>query len=137
MLLRYPTIAEIAEFAELRPEQVRECLIAFRQPLSLDQPMGQDDEVDFLEILPADIASPDEYLDEGFLRQELANCLITLKPMQKQVLMFRFGLGSADKLTTKQIAQRLNIKESKVKTVQNRAIKVLHGSQTQMREYLA
>lgn len=56
--------------------------------------------------------------------------------MQKHVLMFRFGLDSVDKLTTKQIAQRLNIKESKVKTVQNRAIKVLHGSQPQMREYL-
>ncbi|BBD62810.1 sigma-70 (plasmid) [Nostoc sp. HK-01] len=137
ILGRYSTIAEIAAFAELRPDQVRECLIAFRQPLSLDRPMGQEDEVDFLEILPADIASPDEYLDEGFLRQELANSLITLKPMQRQVLMFRFGLGSVDKLTTKQIAQRLNIKESKVKTVQNRAIKVLHGSQPQMREYLA
>ncbi|MBD2683516.1 MULTISPECIES: sigma-70 domain-containing protein [Nostoc] len=137
MLGRYPTIVEIAEIAELSPDQVRECLIAFRQPLSLDRPMGQEDEVDFLEILPADTTSPDEYLDEGFLRQDLANSLITLKPLQKQVLMFRFGLGSVDKLTTKQIAQRLNIKESKMKTVQNRAIKVLHRKQPQMREYLA
>ncbi|MBD2496702.1 RpoD/SigA family RNA polymerase sigma factor [Nostoc sp. FACHB-280] len=136
MLGRYPTIAEIAETVELQPMQVRECLIAFRQPLSLDRPMGQEDEVNFLEILPADSTSPDEYLDEGFLRQELANSLITLKPIQKQVLMFRFGLGSVDKLTTKQIAQKLNIKESKVRTAQNRAIKVLHGSQSQMREYL-
>ncbi|WP_313932041.1 MULTISPECIES: sigma-70 domain-containing protein [Nostoc] len=40
MLGRYPTIAEIAEIAELQPMQVRECLIAFRQPLSLDRPMG-------------------------------------------------------------------------------------------------
>ncbi|WP_242063075.1 sigma factor-like helix-turn-helix DNA-binding protein [Nostoc sp. FACHB-145] len=57
--------------------------------------------------------------------------------MQKQVLMFRFGLGSVDKLTTKQIAQRLNIKESKVGAVQRQAIKVLHRKQPQMREYLA
>ncbi|MBD2472294.1 RpoD/SigA family RNA polymerase sigma factor [Nostoc sp. FACHB-145] len=137
MLGRYPTIAEIAEFAELRPDQVRECLIAFRQPLSLDRPTGQEEEFDFWEILPADNNCPDEYLDEGFLRQELANCLIALKPMQRQVLMFRFGLGSVDKLTTKQIAQRLNIKESKVKTVQNRAIKLLYSQQQQMKEYLA
>lgn len=137
MLGRYPTIVEIAEFAELRPEQVRECLSAFRQPLSLDRPMGQEDEVDFLEILPGDSTSPDDCLDEGFLRQDLAKSLITLKPMQKQVLMFRFGLGSVDKLTTKQIAQRLNIKESKVRTVQNRALKLLHSQQQQMQEYLA
>ncbi|MBD2683538.1 MULTISPECIES: hypothetical protein [Nostoc] len=52
-------------------------------------------------------------------------------------MMFRFGLGSVDKLTTKQIAQILNIKESKAKTVQNPAIEVLHHSQPQMREYLA
>ncbi|MBD2452391.1 RpoD/SigA family RNA polymerase sigma factor [Nostoc sp. FACHB-152] len=136
MLGRYPTIAEIAEFAQLRPDQVRECLIAFRQPLSLDRPMGQEDEVDFWEILSADSTSPDEYLDEGFLKQDLANCLITLKPMQRQVLMFRFGLGNVGKLTTKQIAQRLNIKQSKVKTVQNRALKLLHSQQQQMQEYL-
>ncbi|BBD63385.1 sigma-70 (plasmid) [Nostoc sp. HK-01] len=136
MLGRYPMIAEIAEFAELRPDQVRECLVAFRQPLSLDRPMGQEDEVDFFDILPMDSTSPDEYLDEGFLRQDLANSLITLKPLQRQVLMFYFGLGSVDKLTKKQIAQKLNIKESKVRSVQTQAIKVLHRKQPQMREYL-
>ncbi|ABA24823.1 Sigma-70 (plasmid) [Trichormus variabilis ATCC 29413] len=137
ILGREPNIAEIAEFAELEPNQVRECLIAFRHPLSLDRPMGQEDEVDFLEILPADGTSPNEYLDEGFLRQDLANCLITLKPLQKQVLMLRFGLGSVDKLSTKQIAERLNIKQAKVGTTQKQAIKVLHRQQPQMREYLA
>lgn len=137
MLGRHPTIAEIAEFAELRPDQVRECLIAFHQPLSLDQPMGQEDEIDFLEILPADSTSPDEYLDEGFLRQDLANCLSALKPLQRQVLTLRFGLGRVGKLSTKQIAERLNIKQAKVGTTQKQAIKVLHRQQQQMREYLA
>ncbi|BAY73402.1 sigma-70 (plasmid) [Trichormus variabilis NIES-23] len=137
ILGREPNIAEIAEFAELEPNQVRECLIAFRQPLSLDTPMGQDEEVDFWEILPSDIASPDEYLDEGLMRQDLANCLLTLKPLQKQVLMLRFGLGRVDKLSTKQIAARLNIKQAKVGTTQKQAIKVLHRQQRQMREYLA
>ncbi|WP_338421251.1 sigma-70 family RNA polymerase sigma factor [Nostoc parmelioides] len=137
MLGRYPTITEIAEFAELRPDQVRECLIAFRQPLSLDTPMGQEEEVDFWEILPSDVASPDEYLDEGLMRQDLANCLLTLKPLQRQVLMLRFGLGSVGKLSTKQIAERLNIKQAKVGTTQKQAIKVLHRQQPQMREYLA
>jgi RNA polymerase nonessential primary-like sigma factor len=137
ILGRYPTIAEIAEFAELRPDQVRECLIAFRQPLSLDTPMRQEEEVDFWEILPSDVASPDEYLDEGLMRQDLANCLLTLKPLQRQVLMLRFGLGSDGKLSTKQIAERLKIKQAKVGTTQKQAIKVLHRQQPQMREYLA
>lgn len=83
--------------------------------------MGQEEEVDFWEILPSDVATPDEYLDEELMRQDLANCLSALKPLQRQVLMFRFGLGSVDKLSTKQIAERLNIKQAKVGTTQKQA----------------
>ncbi|MBD2536925.1 RNA polymerase sigma factor, RpoD/SigA family, partial [Nostoc flagelliforme FACHB-838] len=63
--------------------------------------------------------------------------LATLKPNQRQVLMLQFGLSGEDKLTAKQVAQKLNLSHSKVRSAYGQGIKALQRQQDKIKDYLA
>ncbi|MBD2537120.1 RNA polymerase sigma factor, RpoD/SigA family, partial [Nostoc flagelliforme FACHB-838] len=106
---RTPTIIEIAEAVDASAKQVAECLNAFRPLVSLELGIGEEQENQLQEILPDERISAQEYVALECLRSDLQDLLATLKPNQRQVLMLQFGLSGEDKLTAKQVAQKLNL----------------------------
>lgn len=89
------------------------------------------------EILPDETISAQEYVALESLRSDLQDLLATLKPNQRQVLMSQFWLSGENKLTAKQIVQRLNLSHSKVRSAYGQGIKALRREQDKIKDYLA
>jgi DNA-directed RNA polymerase sigma subunit (sigma70/sigma32) len=119
------------------PKQVSECLNAFRPLVSLELGIGEEQENQLQEILPDERISAQEYVVLECLRSDLQDLLATLKPNQRQVLMLQFGLEGEDKLTAKQVAQKLNLSHSKVRSAHGQGMKALRREQDLIKDYLA
>jgi DNA-directed RNA polymerase sigma subunit (sigma70/sigma32) len=127
----------ITNYFDASPKQVSECLNAFRPLVSLELGIGEEQENQLQEILPDERISAQEYVVLECLRSDLQDLLDTLKPNQRLVLMLQFGLEGEDKLTAKQVAQKLNLSHSKVRSAHGQGIKALRREQDLIKDYLA
>jgi RNA polymerase nonessential primary-like sigma factor len=134
---RQATIAEIAEVLELKPQQVRDCLLQSRQPISLDIKIGSDQKTELVELLEDDGATPDEYATLTCLREDLENWMLELTPQQRQVLRLRYGLKDNQPMTLQQIAEILKLTRERIRQIEHAAIKRLRKCQMGMTGYLA
>lgn len=133
---RLPTIIEIAEALNLQPNQIREYLSASKQPFSLDLKVGDNQDTELKELLADEGISPNEQLTQQLLRQDMDNLLASLKPMQREVLILRFGLKDDQQLSLAQIGQQLNLSRERVRQIQQQAINVLRRQQPSIGQYL-
>jgi RNA polymerase nonessential primary-like sigma factor len=134
---RSATPAEVAEALELEPAQIREYLSLSRQPISLDVRVGDNQDTELSELLEDDGISPDHYLTQELMRQDLQNLLAELTPQQQAVLTLRFGLEDGKELSLAKIGQRLNISRERVRQLEHQAMAHLRRQQGNMVEYLA
>jgi RNA polymerase nonessential primary-like sigma factor len=134
---RSATPAEVAEALELEPSQIREYLSLARQPISLDVRVGDNQDTELSELLEDDGISPDHYLTQELMRQDLHNLLAELTPQQQAVLTLRFGLEDGKELSLAKIGQRLNISRERVRQLEHQAMAHLRRQQGNMVEYLA
>ncbi|MBD2212112.1 RpoD/SigA family RNA polymerase sigma factor [Nostoc linckia FACHB-104] len=134
---RFPTITEIAEALNLQPNQIREYLSASKQPFSLDLKVGDNQDTELNELLADEGISPSEQLTQQLLRQDMENLLASLKPMQRQVLILRFGLEDDQQLSLAQIGQKLNVSRERVRQIQQQAINILRRQQPSIEQYLS
>ena len=88
---RSATPAEIALELELEPAQIREYLSMARQPISLDVRVGDNQDTELSELLEDSGVSPDTFITQELLRQDLANLLAELTPQQREVITLRVG----------------------------------------------
>ncbi|MDZ7959163.1 MAG: RpoD/SigA family RNA polymerase sigma factor [Aulosira sp. DedQUE10] len=134
---RLPTIAEIATALNLQPNQIREYLSASKQPFSLDLKVGDNQDTELNELLADEGISPHEQLTQQLLRQDMDNLLASLKPMQREVLILRFGLKDDQQLSLAQIGQKLNVSRERVRQIQQQAINILRRQQPSIGQYLS
>ncbi|PMB27373.1 RpoD/SigA family RNA polymerase sigma factor [Fischerella thermalis] len=134
---RRPTLTEVAQKLDLKPSQIREYLSLARRTASLDMKVGDNQDTELSELLSDEGISPDEQIAQQLLRQDLSNLLASLKPMQRQVLILRFGLLDEQQLTFAQIGEKLNISRERVRQIQSSAITVLRRQKTDIGQYLS
>jgi RNA polymerase nonessential primary-like sigma factor len=133
---RSATPTEVAQALELEPAQIREYLSLSRQPISLDVRVGDNQDTELSELLEDNGISPDHYLTQELMRQDLHNLLAELTPQQKAVLTLRFGLEDGKELSLAKIGQRLNISRERVRQLEHQAMAHLRRQQGNMMEYL-
>ncbi len=134
---RRPTLTEVAQKLDLKPSQIREYLSLARRTASLDMKVAADQDTQLSELLASEGISPDEQITQQLLHQDLTNLLASLKPMQRQVLILRFGLLGQQELSCAEIAQKLNISKTRVRQIQEQAIKILRRTQSDIGQYLS
>lgn len=134
---RLPTITEIAEALNLQPNQIREYLSISKQPFSLDLKVGDNQDTELNELLADEGVSPNEQLTQQLLRQDMDNLLALLKPVQREVLILRFGLENDQQLSLAQIGQKLNVSRERVRQIQQQAINVLRRQRPDIGQYLS
>jgi RNA polymerase nonessential primary-like sigma factor len=134
---RPATIAEIAAVMDLSPEQIREYYSASRQPFSLDVRVGENQDTELGELLADEGISPSEQITIELLRQDMNNLLASLKPMQRDVLIWRFGLEDDQELSLAQIGLRLNVSRERVRQIQQQAMTILRRQQPELGQYLS
>lgn len=133
---RSATPAEIAGALELETAQIREYLSMARQPISLDVRVGDNQDTELSELLEDESVSPDSYITQELLRQDLKSLLAELTPQQREVLSLRFGLEDGKELSLAKIGQRLNISRERVRQLEHQALNQLRRRRSHISEYI-
>ncbi len=134
---RSATAAEIAAELELEPEQIREFLMMSRQPVSLDLRVGDNQDTELQELLEDDGPSPDVYITQEFLRQDLETLMSDLTPQQREVLSLRYGLQDGHELSLAKVGDRLSLSRERVRQLERQALDHLRRRKANVREYIA
>ena len=134
---RNETPAEIAQILEIEPAQIREYLSMARQPISLDVRVGDNQDTELSELLEDKGISPDLYITQELMRQDLHSLLSELTPQQQTVLTLRFGLEDGKELSLAKIGQRLNISRERVRQLEHQALAHLRRRRSNVEEYIA
>jgi RNA polymerase primary sigma factor len=137
---REPTSAEIAVELDLTPERVEELRGYDRDPVSLDQTVGDDGESmlgDFIEDADAAVAS--DAVSFGFLQQELENVLHSLDARERRVIEMRYGLTDGKPRTLDEIGREFSLSRERIRQIEKTTMaKLRHPSRSQsLREYVS
>ena len=134
-----PTTDEIAERLGIPGERVREILKIAQDPVSLETPIGEEDDShlgDFVE--DTDTPSPSEMASFSLLREQLLNVLSTLTEREKMVLMLRYGLTDGRTHTLEEVGKAFEITRERIRQIEAKALRKLrHPSRSKaLRDYL-
>ena len=133
---RNPNTSEIAQELDLEPAQIREYLSVARQPVSLDVRVGDNNDTELSELLEDNGISPDTYITQESLRQDLQNLLAQLTPQQQEVLSLRFGLRDGKELSLAKVGKILNLSRERVRQLEHQALAQLRKRRSKMVEYV-
>jgi RNA polymerase primary sigma factor len=125
---REPTDEEIALVTELPIEQVSEIRELSRSLPSLDQPVSDDGETAFGDLLPSDRVSPEDEVADTMREQQVASIVATLPEDQRKVIELRFGLSGDEPRTVRQIGAELGITPKKASELEELALRKLAHS---------
>ncbi|MBD2438910.1 RpoD/SigA family RNA polymerase sigma factor [Nostoc sp. FACHB-110] len=133
---RRPNVTEIAQKLDLDPSQIREYLSAASATVSLDMKIGDNQDTELSELLSDDSISPNDQITQELLRQDLNDLLASLKPVQREVLILRFGLLDNQERSLAQIGEKLNVSRERVRQIQQQAMTALRRQQPSIEQYL-
>jgi RNA polymerase primary sigma factor len=123
---RDPAPAEIAAELEYPIEEVRELLRIGQQPVSLEKPVGDEDDsalADFVEDVAAE--SPFETASESLRRETVGRVLAVLPRREREVLEMRYGITGGRSRTLEEVGRAFNITRERVRQIENRTLKKL------------
>ncbi len=138
-LEREPTIEELAEKVSMTPARVREILRIGQDPLSLDSPVGEEDDsflADFIEdaqaVAPADAAA------QRMLGQALLEALEELNDRERAVVRLRFGLEDGQSHTLEEVGKTFGVTRERIRQIESKTLaKLRHPHRSQkLRDYL-
>ena len=123
---REPTDEEIAEEMELPVERVREIKKIAQEPVSLETPVGEEDDShlgDFIE--DQDAPAPADAASFMLLKEQLEDVLGTLTPREKNVLRLRFGLEDGRARTLEEVGKSFNVTRERIRQIEAKALRKL------------
>ncbi|MEA2640897.1 MAG: polymerase primary sigma factor [Chloroflexota bacterium] len=138
---REPTAAEIGERLGIDPERVREAFRAAKVPISLETPIGEEEESTLADLIAdAGARAPSEEAEEGVLADMLDQALNQhLTAREAQVLRMRFGLEDGQVRTLGEVGDQLDISRERARQIEAEAIRKLRTTvpfMNQFREYV-
>ncbi len=122
---REPTLAEIAEEANLPVEQAREVREAARASTSLDQPVGEHEDAVFGDFVAGDGPATEEAVELSLRNQALAQALCALGERERAVIVLRYGLGGREPKTLEEIGRVLGFTRERVRQIELQSLKRL------------
>jgi len=136
---REPTSEEIAEQMEISAEKVREIIKVSQEPVSLETPIGEEDDShlgDFIEdhtaLAPADAAS------HQLLKEQVEDVLESLTDRERKVLQLRFGLDDGRSRTLEEVGKEFHVTRERIRQIEAKALRKLrHPSRSRkLKDYL-
>jgi RNA polymerase primary sigma factor len=125
---REPTAAELAAELECSVRDVREVMRITQQPISLEKPVGEEDDsalADFVEDVSA--ASPFEIASESLRRENILRVLASLPRREREVIEMRYGIVGGRSRTLEEVGRAFNITRERVRQIENRTLKKLQS----------
>lgn len=136
---RDPTLEEIGEKMDLSVDRVREILKIAQEPVSLETPIGEEEDShlgDFIE--DHDAPAPADAASFTLLKEQLEEVLDTLTPREKRVLRLRFGLDDGRARTLEEVGQSFGVTRERIRQIEAKALRKLrHPSRSRkLRDFL-
>ena len=136
---REPTPEEIAEQMEIPEERVREILKISQEPVSLETPIGEEEDSHLGDFLPDEnVPVPADAAAFTLLREQLKDVLGTLTEREQKVLRLRFGLDDGRQRTLEEVGREFNVTRERIRQIEAKALRKLrHPSRSRkLKDYL-
>jgi len=136
---REPTSGEIGKEMEIAPEKVREIIKVSQEPVSLETPVGEEENShlgDFIEDRAA--KAPAEAASHQLLKEQIDDVLFTLNPRERRVLQLRFGLEDGRSRTLEEVGREFGVTRERIRQIEAKALRKLrHPSRSRkLKDYL-
>ena len=122
---RKPSEEEIAERIELTIEKLRFIAKSAQLPISLETPIGKEEDSRLGDFIEADIENPDQDVAKNLLREDLESVLATLSPRERDVLRLRYGLDDGRMKTLEDIGQIFDVTRERIRQIEAKALRKL------------
>jgi RNA polymerase primary sigma factor len=119
---REPTLEEVAAATGITPEDTRRLRVAARQPVSLHEPFGDEDQTMADWLGDRETVSPGEAADHRLLQERIAEVLRCLAPRDREVIELRYGLRDGRPRTLDEVANQFGITRERIRQIEGRAI---------------
>lgn len=131
---REPTEQEIADTMNLPLDKVREILKVSADPISLDTPIGEEDDSHLGDFIKDDtIMGPEDAASYAVLQDQISKLLDTLTEREKRVLILRFGLKDGRTRTLEEVGKEFNVTRERIRQIEAKALRKLrHPSRARM-----
>lgn len=136
---REPMPEEVAKEMGLSVEKVREIMKIAQEPVSLETPIGEEEDSHLGDFIPDDDApAPSEAAAFTLLREQLIDVLDTLTPREEKVLRLRFGLDDGRARTLEEVGKEFNVTRERIRQIEAKALRKLrHPSRSKkLKDYL-
>ena len=134
-----PSAEEIAREMDMPVEKVRDILKIAQEPVSLETPIGEEEDSHLGDFIPDEDASePSEAASFSLLREQLEEVLDTLAPREKKVLELRFGIVDGRTRTLEEVGKEFNVTRERIRQIEAKALRKLrHPSRSKkLRDFL-
>ncbi len=135
-----PTPEELAEDLELEPRKVQWMMRVSWQPLSLEHPVGEDDDSELGSFIEDEhTPTPPELTYQELLREKLEEAMSTLSPREVRILRMRFGLQNGRSYTLEEVGRKFGLTRERIRQIEGQALRRLrHPSRSrELRDYLS
>lgn len=123
---REPTPEEIAEDMDMPPEKVREILKIAQEPVSLETPIGEEDDSHLGDFIEDDeVTSPADHAAYEMLKEQLEDVLDTLTDREENVLRLRFGLDDGRTRTLEEVGKVFGVTRERIRQIEAKALRKL------------
>ena len=136
---REPTPAELAARMQMTEERVNELLRFSQEPVSLETPVGEEDDSHLGDFIQDSVAPvPADAVDYEMLKQQLGEVLGTLTEREEQVLRMRFGIGDGQPKTLEEVGRAFHVTRERIRQIEAKALRKLkHPTRSRkLRDYL-
>ena len=136
---REPTPEEIAKEMDITVEKVREILKIAQEPVSLETPIGEEEDSHLGDFIPDDdVPAPSEAAAFSMLKEQLVEVLDTLTERERKVLKLRFGLEDGRARTLEEVGRQFDVTRERIRQIEAKALRKLrHPSRSKkLKDYL-
>jgi RNA polymerase primary sigma factor len=123
---REPTPAEIGKEMEISEEKVREILKVAQEPVSLETPIGEEEDSHLGDFIPDDdVLKPEDAAASLLLKEQLNDILYTLTDRERNVLIMRFGLRDGRLRTLEEVGKEFEVTRERIRQIEAKALRKL------------
>jgi RNA polymerase primary sigma factor len=136
---RKPTPEELADYMDLDPSKVRWMLRVSRHPVSLERPVGEEEDSELGNFIEdEDAPTPPDTAFHHLLQEKLEDVLSTLTPREARILRLRFGLQNGRSYTLEEVGKKFGLTRERIRQIEGQALRKLRHPRRsrQLRDYL-
>lgn len=134
---RTSTLAEVAQQLDIDLAEIKRCLEVSMQPLSLEVRVGESQDTELQDLLEASEHLPEQAVIQYQLQQDLTRWLEVLSPIQRDVLIRRYGLDDGRARSLSKVGEEMNLSRERIRQIQKTALKSLRSHRGEIRDYLS